>query len=233
MKVLARLIRPLLDVAVPPLCCGCERLLERRDEGICPACRNLLRPVRAGDPAYEATRARVRDGGGAEDLVCLYYMEEEGPLRTIIHRLKYGHMRALGVLLGEDLGGVLRLGPDESEDAWVIPVPLHGVRERERGYNQSEAIAEGIGRVTGIPLLPRALRRVRPTPSQTGLSAGGRAENVRGAFGPGRDASLVRGRALVLADDVVTSGATLSSCSSLLGHLGAARVVACSVALAP
>jgi ComF family protein len=111
----------------------------------------------------------------------------------------------------------------------IVPVPMHARRLRTRGYNQARLIAEGLSRRVGVPCRARWLKRVRATPTQTRLTARGRAENVRGCFAVGRWAPL-KGARVVLVDDVMTTGATLGECAKTLKRAGAAWVAALTVA---
>jgi ComF family protein len=118
----------------------------------------------------------------------------------------------------------------------VVPVPLHRDRRRERGYNQAEALARGLmvelgkGK-RGVELDSRCLQKILATPPQTGLSPAERRENVRGAFAVS-DAHSLKDQAVVLIDDVMTTGATLSACARVLKAAGARRVVALTLARA-
>ena len=102
----------------------------------------------------------------------------------------------------------------------IAPVPLHGRRERERGYNQSSLLAREVSRRAGIGLA-HALRRTRDTPTQTAMSIEERRRNVDGAFECAGD---VRGQRALLVDDVVTTGATMSACAATLKAAGATKV---------
>jgi ComF family protein len=146
----------------------------------------------------------------------------EGPLRAILHALKYDGRRTAAVplarLMRHHCAGVL-----DGADV-LVPVPLHRQRRRRRGFNQAEAIAGSLG----LPARP-LLRRVRATPSQTDLPAAQRHANVRGAFRLARRAD-VRGLRVVLVDDVCTTGATLEACARVLREAGAADVRAVTAA---
>jgi len=163
-----------------------------------------------------------------------------GKLRQAVLRLKYSGDHRLGVRLGELL--VLpweRLpGMDESALPLIIPVPLHSSRKRERGFNQSELLATGLVRALGKSKGGAAPRiettcfcRKHATPPQTGLSVAARRENLRGAFEV-VNPSTVRGRHIVLVDDVMTTGATLSACARTLKRAGAAQVMGITLARA-
>ena len=112
----------------------------------------------------------------------------------------------------------------------LIPVPLHPSRERQRGYNQAQLLAEALGRRIGLPVVKDAVRRVRATQPQVHLDARARQENVIGAFAEG-DVSI-RGRCPVLIDDVCTTSATLSACARVLWQAGATEVWAYTLARA-
>jgi competence protein ComFC len=163
-----------------------------------------------------------------------------GNLRQAILELKFRRRERLGKRLGELLvevwTGAEELGALDSPV--LVPVPLHASRERERGFNQAQLLAEGLKRGlarvpgTGTPeIAPRCLWRTRATLPQTGLSLTARLENVRGVFDvsvPG----IIRGRAAVLIDDVMTTGATLSACAAALKQAGATRVLGLTLARA-
>lgn len=163
-----------------------------------------------------------------------------GYLRRVILRLKFGrHER-----LGHRLGGLLAFswnsieGLRHVEAPVILPVPLHPSRRCERGFNQAELLAEGLIKAldqgNGAPghrAVSRCLCRKRATPPQTGLSLAARRENLRGAFEV-VTAERIRGRTVVVIDDVMTTGATLSACARTLKHAGAARVIGLTLARA-
>jgi len=156
----------------------------------------------------------------------------DGALRAVVHAFKYDGRRSLAAPLGRLMaarGADVIAGADV-----VVPVPLHPRRRRARGYNQAADLAARLP----LPLV-EALRRTRHTPSQTGLPAGRRHRNVRGAFAPARrrpffnPAARVRGRAVLLVDDVATTGATLDACARVLAAMGAREVRAVTVGRVP
>lgn len=112
----------------------------------------------------------------------------------------------------------------------MIPVPLHRARHRERGFNQSEILSEGIARVAGLALAKDILKRKKHTKDQTYLNAQQRTENVRGAFVVTRP-ERVDGRKIVLVDDVMTTGATLNECARMLQEAGATMIFAATLAV--
>lgn len=156
----------------------------------------------------------------------------DGTLRDVVHALKYDGRRSIASALSARMR---RAGSELLEDAALaVPVPLHGRRHWQRGFNQADLLAEGLGLPVG-----RLLRRVRATPPQAALPAAARRRNVHGAFdlspgavvlATGRRTARLDGLVLVLVDDVCTTGATLEACARVLTEAGAAQVRAITAA---
>lgn len=212
-RALARLLAATL---FPPRCCLCGFPGASLDLDLCAICHEDLPWDREAGRALTALRF-------------------EYPVDDLIRKLKYqqviAHARVLGVLLAQ--------AADERAGALpklLVPVPLHGARFRERGFNQAAAIARYAGRLLGIPVAPRAMRRVRDTPSQTALDVIARQQNVRGAFavaGERRAARLRAAAHVALVDDVMTTGSTLQAARETLLEAGLSRVDLWAVARAP
>ena len=155
------------------------------------------------------------------------YGSYDGSLRDLIHLFKYSGMKPLG----KRLAGLLsRALPDDGAECFdvVVPMPLHWRRQWKRGFNQSEILARSVARHLGIPLA-KAVKRVRATTTQAGLSRNRRRKNVTGVFRRSRK-SLVAGKRVLLIDDVVTTGATAGACASTLKRAGAASVTLLTLA---
>ena len=147
----------------------------------------------------------------------------DGSLRAILHAFKYDGRRSLAARLGElmKVRGADVLAGAET----VVPVPLHSSRRRERGFDQAADLARHIG----LPVV-HALGRIRPTAVQASLPAGRRHANVRDAFALGPAAGRLRGRVVVLVDDVSTTGATLEACARALSGAGVREIRALTAA---
>ena len=158
----------------------------------------------------------------------------EGALRRAIHLFKYDRMKPLVRPLGERLAvaarGLSGFDAPSGFDA-IVPAPLHWGRRWERGFNQADLLAREVSRRSGIPL-DRRLLRTRSTPPQAGLSAAERRRNVRGAFRAAREKASIRGKKLIVVDDVMTTGATLEACARALKRAGAAEVAVLTLARA-
>jgi ComF family protein len=220
-----------LDIALPTLCVACRDPVE--GEGVCancwakmsfiapPFCPRLGIPfvydpgpdmlsmeAIANPPAYARARAAVR----YDDVA-----------RTLVHALKYQDRTDLAPAMGRWMA---RAGRELLDGAdMLVPVPLHWRRGWSRRYNQSGALARVIEGDSGVAVAAEALRRIRPTEQQVGLSRPQRASNVQGAFKVATDRQhLISGRRIVLIDDVLTSGATVDACARALLRAKAAAV---------
>jgi ComF family protein len=147
----------------------------------------------------------------------------------IIHRYKYHRALWFEPFLADLLER--QAGPELARERWdmVVPVPLHPRKMRERQFNQAERLARCLGRVAGLPVNARVVRRVVFTETQTKLSRPQRAANVSGAFAPGAGQEL-QGEKVILVDDVMTTGATTSACARALRKAGAGDVCVWTVA---
>jgi ComF family protein len=182
-------------------------------------------------PLYQQTYAKLLVEGNITDLVSCFVFEKEGPFQKIAHALKYKEYKSIGIDLGMCIGETIKEWNLEID--MLIPVPLHRIKYRERGYNQSEFIARGIASIIGKPIVLNTLRRTRHTQTQTKLNIEERRKNMEHAFEliPNSSPSL-SGKNCLLVDDVITTGATTNACAQVLKSAGIAKIVAASAALA-
>jgi ComF family protein len=220
-----------LDLALPTLCPACREPVEGR--GLCPACWSKLsfitRPYceRLGIPfVYDPgpgilSMAAIADPPSYNRARAAVRFDEIS--RRLVHALKYGDRLDLAPMMGRWIGNAGReilAGADA-----LVPVPLHWRRLWARRFNQSAMLAAAISGESGVPVAAAALKRVKPTAQQVGLSRTERAANVQGAFRvPEEGKAAVAGRRLVVVDDVLTSGATVDGCARALLRAGAANV---------
>lgn len=153
----------------------------------------------------------------------------EGGLQRLVRRFKFGGRQDLSRPLGRLLADRWRDEPGLGPVDLVLPVPLHWFRERKRGYNQALVLARDFGRKTGLPVRGDVLARERATRPQTDLGRDERRENVEGAFRVRRP-EAVKGKTVLLVDDVCTTGATIEACARALKEAGARRVGALTAA---
>jgi len=147
----------------------------------------------------------------------------------IIHRYKYNRALWFEPFLIELFVASAKLDLQVDDWDWIVPVPLHSTKEREREFNQAERMGSGLSRATCIPLNSGVLRRVQPTRTQTRLTREERLANVERAFSVRGGTSLVGAR-IVLVDDVFTTGATTNACARVVRSAGAADVCVWTVA---
>lgn len=207
MTALARLFGDLLS---PPACAACDVAIGR-GVAFCAACA--------------ATIERTAPTG---DLFAPFAYG--GALAVAIRRLKYGERPDVAAPIGALLAGACSAARLEADV--VIPVPLHPRRLAERGYNQAALLAAAVARGIGARHLARGLRRDVETAHQAELDRRARSDNVRGVFSA-RDPRLVRGRRVVLIDDVATTGATLDAAQGALEAAGVGSVQRVVVARTP
>jgi ComF family protein len=231
----------LLALLYPADCALCGAALSEFSR--VPLCHGCLEPVEPFLPDYCCARCRTPfvnahplDEHGLCALCRLDLIEyewswsyglHEGRLRELIHLYKYDGMRPLGRVLG---GWMARAYPRQERFDALVPMPLHWWKYLRRGFNQSELLAREIGRRVGVPVWSLARRR-KATAAQAGLTRAQRRANVRAAFTVPHP-ERVRGRSLLLIDDVQTTGATVNACARALKRAGAERVSVLTLARA-
>ncbi|HLF15608.1 MAG TPA: ComF family protein [Bacteroidota bacterium] len=226
-------LRGVADVFYPPLCLICQHAPVGPRERICAGCRSTMRSVDPSHPLRREAEAKLTSGGTVDGFLPLFLFEKEGALQQALHLMKYSGMHSLGAMFGREMGARMASMPGYRAADCLVPVPLHSARRRERGYNQSERICSGIGEVTGKPILTGTLLRRRNTPSQTALKLHEREDNVKGAFRvPRGREKLLRGKSVILVDDVMTTGSTLLACADALRAAGARAILVATVAVA-
>lgn len=220
---------PALDFLYPPVCFLCDDPLGPSDAAVCSGCWDRFAPA---DAAWTELRGPLVAGGVIDELLACWLFESTGGVKDAVHLLKYRKVRSVGVRMGEELGRRIARDALFSSADFLVPVPLHRTRLRERGYNQADLLCEGIERASGIRPVCDLLVRTRYTESQTLLDRSVRRANVAGAFrlNPAR-AGLCAGKRIILVDDVMTTGATLSACGELVLEAGARSVLAACAAL--
>lgn len=231
-----------LSFIYPDVCTLCGNHRATRQEGyVCSECCKQVRFIvppfceRCGlpfpgeiDVAFECGNCREME---LHFVSARSAVAAHGPVLEAIHRYKYqGQLWYEEFLLGQLLPVAREWFVQEGCKA-IVPVPLHSVKQRERGFNQAERLARRLSSTVNVPMENQWLKRTLPTPSQTRLSRTERAENMRNAF-VWRGREGIKGGHVVLVDDVFTTGATTSACAKLLLKAGAERVSVWTVARA-
>ena len=208
----------------------CERYVSGLPQGaICPSCLIKLPRTEQAEKRQNETEMAlagtssplVRDTGMTmirtmrvmhlERAAAYLFYEKDHPIQRLIHLMKYADQPLIGYQLGKQAAMEMQFADFFDEIDVIVPIPLHPNRMNERGYNQSEYIAQGISEVTGIPVDTTHVARVKNTPKQALQTGEGRRHNVTDAFAVNHPEQLYHKRILVV-DDLLTTGATMKAC---------------------
>ena len=224
---------PLVNISRLPVCLPCLAEIRAIRDGVCSICgERLFRPQAPNAVEMRCDLCRRLEPPFVKAVA---YGSYDAGLRELIHLLKYQQVRPAAAVLGRMLAEAVRgLEPGWSQNlVVVVPVPLHVRKLRQRGFNQSELIAQhalklgaGSGRLV---LRSKIIERRRETESQIGLTRHQRRENLRGSFAVARQEEIA-GREVLLVDDVFTTGTTVSECARVLRRAGASKVFVATVA---
>ena len=224
-------LHSILNLFYPRVCAACGETLLKDEETVCLKCRYLLPKtgyeLNPDNPLAQAFYGRVK----FHAVTVCFFFAKTGKVQHIIHQLKYKGNKEAGVFLGQQLGETIKDAPQFQGIDYLIPVPLHPKRERQRGYNQSLMIARGIHEVTGIPIGDKYLVRTAYTETQTHKTAEQRFKNVKDIFVV-RFPEELNGKHVLLIDDVLTTGATLESCAHQLETVPGITISAATAACA-
>lgn len=227
-----------LDLIFPKFCVGCSR----EGEWVCDECREKILPVitqtctvcgrisKYGEYCTKDRYLKVKIKGKTVKkvrplngiIVSCYY--EEGPIKEMVHNFKYNNITEIGKMLGEIMVRTLKENLDDiGEDIIVTAVPLHFLRRAQRGYNQSELLAEYVADKMKLRKNFKIIKKIRKTKPQVKFSGKKRRENLKNCYKI-FDKNAVRGRIIILVDDVTTTGTTLNECAKVLREAGAKKV---------
>ncbi|MFA6434727.1 MAG: ComF family protein [Elusimicrobiales bacterium] len=230
----------LLHVVLPRTCAHCrEDLHYLASDPLCPACGGSLEPITGlscrkcglplGSGGEFCFNCRGRKSARLKAVLARAAFAFNPELRSLIHAFKYRGRKDLAEPLGLELVRAYDGYPELKDYKFVVPVPLFADKERQRGFNQSELLAEVLARERRLFLLKGAVERVKNTPSQTGLSKKDRLKNMKEAFKAVKP-ELVRGRRVLIVDDVATTLATASELAGALKSAGAAGAAVLTLA---
>jgi ComF family protein len=221
-----------ISLLFPRLCYACGNHLSRNENLICTECYILI--PRTGyhlepdNPVEKLFWGRCR----IEKAAAFSFYNKGSRIRNLIHNLKYKGIRDVGYELGRIYGETLKNSDFTDDIDIIIPVPLHPSKKRVRGFNQSDIISQGLSEATGLPVDKLLLSRITVSSSQTKKSRYERWTNVEGIFSVA-DVANLRGKHVLLVDDVITTGSTIESCASELLKTEGVRVSVVALAVAP
>ncbi|MCR9011559.1 ComF family protein [Gabonibacter chumensis] len=210
-----------VDLFYPRMCEVCKEVLVTGEKHICSACLYDF-PYSYG--LHDDLFLQFDQVCRMKSVYSLFYYSRYSDYRNLIFAVKYRSKRKVGCFLGAMLGERI-VGGEEFDG--IIPLPLHPKREKRRGFNQAREIAVGIAEVLQVPVMDHVVSRVVNNPSQTGLTVEQRAENVKRIFRL-NEVALLCGKHILVVDDVITTGSTLTSFLKVLNEIPGLTVsVAC------
>ncbi len=207
-----------VELIYPPLCLLCQSRLQQEENCICQKCWDLI--PKLFHPLVDINLPGKQKPAFSRAYAVWNFNPQ---IQQVIHLFKYSRFTQLAQPLAVYMVEVIRLDTDYEMADGLVPVPLHDTRERERGYNQSLLLCAEISKLTGIPVLSGNLKRTRPTETQTNLSALKRLYNVKDAFSVCKP-DLLKGKNIILVDDVLTTGSTLNACARELKNAGVNKI---------
>ncbi|HEX2788086.1 MAG TPA: ComF family protein [Ignavibacteria bacterium] len=179
--------------------------------------------------------AKLKSRVNADYVLSFYEFKADNEVQKLIHSIKYAGMKNLGFYFGNYVGKSVKeyLDNNKIKIDFIIPVPLHNAKMRERGFNQSDYISSGISAATGIPIEKNTVIRVKNTRSQTKLKLEARLKNVKNAFTFEKNKqNFLRSKNIMLVDDIITTGSTVNEIISLLKKHNTGEITVCSLAIA-
>ena len=211
------------DLAMPRICPVCGITLDADERWLCRKCLAALPRTRYEEATFNTMEQHFAGIVPIERATAYFFYEKGAPYASILHDIKYHSMPKMGYwLTSRAVGDMASSGFFDGIDV-VTAVPLHRSKLAHRGYNQSEYLARGIGDALGIPYI-EALKAIRPHSTQTHKGALERWENIQGNFALNKRADQLAGMHILLVDDVITTGSTLTVCASLLKSITDVKV---------
>jgi ComF family protein len=232
-KIHDLVIIPFRDFIFSPLCFLCNQRLEPNEDRVCDKCWSEFTKVNHTTSVYKELKARFETGKVVDGFVSCYLFEKEGKFQEAVHLLKYRGIKSIGVNMGIEVGKNIIGFSEFNNIDYITPVPLHKLKNRERGYNQNEYLCKGVSKILDKEVLPKLISRKKYTQSQTKLNLQERRLNVAEAFtiNPKLTAEI-SGKNILLVDDVITTGSTIEAAAQVLKQNGALLVYASSAGLA-
>jgi len=225
------MLKDFISLIYPHLCSCCSKPLYKKENCICTWCRYHL-PKTNYHRQKDNPLSRIF--WGRVDIYAAtsyYFFAKGGNIQRLIHRLKYRGNTAVGEAVGRFLAHDMKESDLFDDVDCIVPVPLHPTKQRKRGYNQSEHIANGLSQVLEVETNTDNLYRAIANPTQTKRSTYQRWENVASVFQL-RDPAQLAGKHILLVDDVVTTGSTIEACTLALNNAPESRVSVATMAYA-
>ncbi|MCD7899516.1 MAG: ComF family protein [Bacteroides sp.] len=225
-------IQSFFNLLFPPCCIVCQRVVNNSQETLCLKCQiNLPRThfhLQPENPIEKSFWGKFP----VEKATSFFYYRPGSDFKELLHRLKYKGEKESGCFMGRLIATELTGSGFFDGIHMIVPVPLHPSKLKRRGYNQSEWIAKGIAEVTGLPIATNWIVRLKNTETQTRKSRSDRWENVEDIFALQNASEKLEGKHILLIDDVLTTGATLTACASVFNEVKDIRISVLTMAVA-
>lgn len=215
-----------IGLIFPNLCYACREYEPLNNHLFCLSCQNRLPFVSSGGDAYAALEGKDYFPEEISDFSTLFYFTKDSYVAEIIHRIKYEGQYRMAKKLGVLLAQMTLLNQDLRKYV-IVPVPIHKKRRKERGYNQAEEIAKGFASVKDIPIISDYLIRTKHDKSQTAKDKRERSEALKNSFAINEGCDRLSH--IILIDDVITTGSTISACYTQLEKKSPVKVIVASL----
>lgn len=230
MNLTKRHIQSFYNLFYPKLCSACATVLQQGEKGLCTACLGAM-PFTNYENSPENFAEKLFWGKVNIEMACSLFFYEKGSVYgNVIHRLKYKGDKEGGRTLAQVLANKLLSSRFNKIDA-ILPVPLHKKRQKERGYNQSEVIAEVLSEITGKELIVNGVSRIKNTNTQTQKGRFNRYENLASVFKV-NNPEILQNKHILLVDDIVTTGATLETLAAEILKVNETKVSVATLGIA-
>ncbi len=208
-------IKDLFKLFYPELCAICETQLILGEKTLCTHCRHDLPLICYTDFKNNTISQTFFGRVPIEKAISFLFYRKEGKTKKIIHQLKYKNNQEIGIFIGNWFGEILKESQEFNDVDYIIPVPLHKKKQKQRGYNQLTKFGERLSKHLGIPYIENILIRTSSANTQTFKARFERFHNNETTFFLS-DTSIFQNKHILLIDDVITTGATLEACSKEL-----------------
>lgn len=226
------MFKNLINLFFPEVCYACNNMLSDNENGICTICRHEL-PItnyhlETDNPVEKVFYGRVK----LENATSLLLFQKKGMVQQLLHNLKYRGHEEIGEILGQWLGHELKNSSKFKDIDLVIPVPLHKSKQRKRGYNQVSKFAQELAKALDAKYIDNVLVKTIPTHTQVFKTRFARWDESKAIFNV-QNSELIKAKHILLVDDIITTGATIESCSNaLLNHNKDIKISVATMAIA-
>lgn len=226
-----KIVTPILDLFYPQYCLGCLEEVTDDNFNICLNCRTNLPITNFSQIENNDLKRKFQGKLNIKHATSLYYFNKKNKIQNLIHVLKYRNKQKIGEFFGEILGEEILQSDYFATVDYVVPIPLHPHKFRKRGYNQNTLFGKTIAKKIGAIYCEKNIQRIKKTDTQTKKSKEERFKNTKNIFQI-IDLEKYEGKHILLVDDIITTGATIESCSKELMKTKNINISIASIAFA-